>query len=70
MIPDFSDVILNFASPEIQSPSFIGDLSRSRRGQAVFYGDETWLRMFPRAFLRSEGVTSFFVTDYTEVGGV
>ncbi len=33
----------------------------------VFYGDDTWIRLFPEHFLRSEGTTSFFVTDYTEV---
>jgi ethanolaminephosphotransferase len=27
----------------------------------VFYGDDTWLRLFPRHFVRSEGVSSFFV---------
>lgn len=35
--------------------------------QSVFYGDDTWLKLFPDTFLRSEGTTSFFVNDYTEV---
>ncbi|KAK3089470.1 hypothetical protein FSP39_003870 [Pinctada imbricata] len=33
----------------------------------VFYGDDTWLNLFPAHFSRQEGTTSFFVTDYTEV---
>ncbi|VDK51215.1 unnamed protein product [Cylicostephanus goldi] len=33
----------------------------------LFYGDDTWLRLFPNAFSESEGVTSFYVNDYTEV---
>ncbi|XP_046445872.1 GPI ethanolamine phosphate transferase 2-like isoform X2 [Daphnia pulex] len=33
----------------------------------VFYGDDTWLKLFPGKFLRSEGTTSFFVNDFKEV---
>ncbi|CAG7835545.1 unnamed protein product, partial [Allacma fusca] len=34
----------------------------------VFYGDDTWLRLFPgNEFTRAEGVSSFFVTDFYEV---
>lgn len=34
----------------------------------VFYGDDTWLRLFPTHFeADSEGTVSFFVKDYTEV---
>ena len=33
----------------------------------VFYGDDTWIKLFPGHFLRTDGTTSFFVTDYTEV---
>lgn len=35
----------------------------------VFYGDDTWLKLFPsdKFFLRHEGVTSFFASDYHEV---
>lgn len=36
--------------------------------EIVFYGDDTWLKLFPEGvFKRSEGVTSFFVTDFYEV---
>ena len=33
----------------------------------VQYGDDTWIKLFPGAFLRAEGTSSFFVADYTEV---
>ena len=33
----------------------------------VFYGDDTWIKLFPDHFERFDGTTSFFVTDYTEV---
>lgn len=35
--------------------------------KTVFYGDNTWLNLFPNEFFRSEGVNSFFANDYTEV---
>ena len=31
------------------------------------FGDDTWLKLFPNHFDRSDGTTSFFVSDYTEV---
>ena len=33
----------------------------------TFFGDDTWTRLFPGKFLRQDPVTSFFVSDYTEV---
>lgn len=33
----------------------------------LFFGDETWLKLFPNQFERFDGTNSFFVTDYTEV---
>lgn len=35
----------------------------------IFYGDDTWVRLFPKHFLEYDGTTSFFVSDYTEVRG-
>lgn len=42
--------------------------AKSQGKKLVFYGDDTWLSLFPEHFIRSDGTTSFFVTDYTEVG--
>ena len=33
----------------------------------IFYGDDTWTRLFPNSFLREDPTTSFYVNDYTEV---
>ena len=33
----------------------------------TFFGDDTWLKLFPGHFQREDGTTSFFVADYTEV---
>ena len=33
----------------------------------VFYGDDTWIRLFPNSFQRQDPTTSFYVNDYTEV---
>ena len=34
----------------------------------TMFGDDTWLKLFPGRFVREDGTTSFFVSDYTEVG--
>ena len=47
--------------------SCFSSLRVSSRRRMVFYGDETWVRLFPSSFLRQDPTTSFFVTDYTEV---
>ncbi len=65
-IPGFVDVLLNFASAELQDDNVISQLRQAGR-RVVFYGDDTWIKLFPDHFIRSEGTTSFFVTDYTEV---
>ncbi|XP_011337922.2 GPI ethanolamine phosphate transferase 2 isoform X2 [Ooceraea biroi] len=65
-VPNFVDVILNFGSKPHNSDSLLLQARRQER-RLVFYGDNTWLSLFPHAFERHEGTTSFFVTDFTEV---
>lgn len=65
-IPGFIDVVMNFDSAELANDNLLYQLNASGKA-AVFYGDDTWLKLFPRSFIRSEGTTSFFVSDYTEV---
>ena len=66
-IPGFSDIIFNLGSSEIAEDSLIHQLHSSGH-KILFYGDDTWLRLYPDKFLpRSEGTTSFFVNDFTEV---
>ncbi|XP_044736808.1 GPI ethanolamine phosphate transferase 2 [Chrysoperla carnea] len=65
-IPNFIDVLLNFESTKLHDDNIL--LRAVEDGQKIiFYGDETWIKLFPNIFLRSEGTTSFYVNDYTEV---
>ena len=65
-IPGFVDVVLNFDTAKLTEDNLVSQLKSSGR-KIVFYGDDTWIKLFPDLFDRSDGVTSFFVTDYTEV---
>lgn len=65
-IPNFVDIALNLGSSKILDDNLL--LQAKRNGmKLVFYGDETWLKLFPHIFERNEGTTSFFVSDFTEV---
>jgi len=37
-------------------------MKAKRDGKLVMYGDDTWLKLFPNTFDRSDGTTSFFVS--------
>jgi len=63
---DFSDIMSNAASNEFKVDNFITQFKTAGK-PLIFYGDDTWLKMFPHHFKRSEGTTSFFVSDYTEI---
>ncbi|GAB1868560.1 GPI ethanolamine phosphate transferase 2 [Camponotus japonicus] len=65
-VPNFIDIVLNFGSKPLHSDNFL--LQAKKYGhKLVFYGDDTWLSLFPHMFERHDGTTSFFVTDFTEV---
>ncbi|XP_031566161.1 GPI ethanolamine phosphate transferase 2-like [Actinia tenebrosa] len=65
-IPGFVDVILNAVSSALYEDNLLAQaVSAGKR--IVFFGDDTWMKLFPGHFMRSDGTTSFFVTDYTEV---
>lgn len=77
-VPSFLDVILNFAESDTSSTLATQDtwLAQVRanlrtggqdEGKLVFYGDDTWLKLFPGFFAREDGTSSFFVSDFTEV---
>jgi ethanolaminephosphotransferase len=61
-IPNFLDLLRNFDSSEIGDDNLVDRLAQSGR-RLLFYGDDTWLKLFPGRFERSEGTTSFFVSD-------
>lgn len=66
-VPSFLDLILNFAESDTTSTlasqdTWLAQL-RARGGRLVFYGDDTWLKLFPAAFFaRADGTSSFFVS--------
>jgi ethanolaminephosphotransferase len=72
-VPSFLDVILNFAESDTTSSLASQDtwLAQAKAnldsGNLVFYGDDTWLKLFPDFFARHDGTSSFFVSDFTEV---
>lgn len=66
-IPSFLDVILNFAESDTSSTlanqdNWLAQLKAKQGGNIVMYGDDTWLKLFPDIFLRTDGTTSFFVS--------
>ncbi|XP_076462688.1 GPI ethanolamine phosphate transferase 2, catalytic subunit-like [Babylonia areolata] len=65
-IPGFVDVVLNFDSSALTEDNLVMQLKLAGK-TVTFFGDDTWLRLFPGHFTRADGTTSFFVTDYTEV---
>jgi predicted AlkP superfamily pyrophosphatase or phosphodiesterase len=65
-IPGFLDVILNFAESDTtsslaQQDNWLAQI-KANGGKLVMYGDDTWLKLFPGMFHRSDGTTSFFVS--------
>jgi ethanolaminephosphotransferase len=72
-VPSFLDVILNFAESDTSSSLASQDtwLAQAKanldNGKLIFYGDDTWLKLFPDFFARHDGTSSFFVSDFTEV---
>lgn len=66
-LPSFMDFILNLNAYQFHGDNLI-EQAYKRNKKIVFYGDDTWLAMFhSHMFLRSNGTTSFFATDYTQV---
>jgi len=65
-VPNFIDIILNFGSKPLHNDNLLFQ-AKKHGHRLVFYGDDTWLSLFPHVFDRYDGTTSFFVTDFTEV---
>ena len=71
-VPSFLDVVLNFAESDTTSTlanqdTWLAQMKAKEQGKLIMYGDDTWLKLFPDFFARSDGTTSFFVSDFTEV---
>ena len=63
---NFLDIALNFGSSQIKYDNIVTQMKRKGL-KVVFYGDDTWIKLFPHSFYRDEGVPSFFVSDFHEV---
>ncbi|ODV80933.1 major facilitator superfamily protein [Suhomyces tanzawaensis NRRL Y-17324] len=73
--PSFLDAILNVADDKDQSQGlgtqdswvhqFVNQKDEKKR--VNFFGDDTWLKLYPDMFQETEGTNSFFVSDFTEV---
>ncbi|KAJ1915879.1 major facilitator super transporter protein [Tieghemiomyces parasiticus] len=70
--PNFLDAVLNIVEGDTSATLASADnvlwqFRHAAGKRLAFYGDDTWLRLFPNLFDRYEGTTSFFVTDTVEV---
>lgn len=59
-------MVFNIDAEFLQEDNLISQMKFANK-KIIFYGDDTWMRLFPEHFERTDGTTSFFVTDYTEV---
>lgn len=70
-IPSFLDAILNIAESDTTSSLDNHDnwlyQFKQQNKTIHFFGDDTWMRLFPGLFDKTDGTTSFFVSDTTEV---
>lgn len=65
-IPSFLDVILNIdegdeSSSLASQDTWLAQMKAKNTGKLLLYGDDTWLKLFPRFFDRADGTSSFFV---------
>ncbi|XP_072475823.1 GPI ethanolamine phosphate transferase 2 isoform X2 [Notamacropus eugenii] len=65
-IPGFIDAVMNFNSPVLLEDNLIGQAKAAGK-RIIFYGDDTWIKLFPKHFIEYDGTTSFFVSDFREV---
>lgn len=74
--PNFLDAILNIADDKDSSQGLLNqdnwlyqfkNMDPSKPKILNFYGDDTWLKLFPDFFNNSDGTNSFFVNDFYDV---
>ncbi|KAK9480900.1 alkaline-phosphatase-like protein [Lipomyces japonicus] len=72
-VANFLDAVLNIAESDESSSlqnfdNWLVQFKRRKQGgKLIMFGDDTWLKLFPGLFDRSDGTSSFFVSDFTEV---
>lgn len=65
-VSNFVDIALNLGSSQVYQDNMLSQAVKMSKN-IVFYGDDTWIKLFPKVFSRYEGTTSFFVSDFIEV---
>ncbi|CAB4375764.1 unnamed protein product [Rhizophagus irregularis] len=71
-VPNFLDAILNIAESDTSSSladqdNWLVQLKNVNNKSISFFGDDTWIKLFPGLFHETDGTTSFFATDTVEV---
>ncbi|KAJ2493984.1 major facilitator super transporter protein [Coemansia sp. RSA 2050] len=71
-VPNFLDAVLNIAESDTSSSlkyhdNLLWQLKNHSNKTINMFGDDTWLRLFPDIFTRTDGTSSFFVADTVEV---
>ncbi|GLD95392.1 hypothetical protein PINS_up004036 [Pythium insidiosum] len=64
--PAFIDILKNFNSAALVDDNLMRRFQEAG-SRMVFYGDDTWLRLFPSTFQREDGTSGFFTRDTVEV---
>lgn len=64
--PAFIDVLKNFNTAQLQEENII-ERFHSAGYRLHFYGDDTWLKLFPKDFELSDGISGFFAKDTVQV---
>ena len=66
-IPSFMDYIMNLSPYTFRNDNIVHHLSKQNKN-IVFYGDDTWGKLFNHSvFYRSNLTSSMFARDYTQV---
>ncbi|KAF4042606.1 Pleckstrin homology domain-containing proteinosphodiest [Phytophthora infestans] len=65
--PAFIDILKNFNSAALDGDANLVSLLAASGKRIVFYGDDTWLKLFPETFERSDGTSGFYTRDTVEV---
>ncbi|OBZ86005.1 GPI ethanolamine phosphate transferase 2 [Choanephora cucurbitarum] len=71
-IPSFLDAILNIAESDTTSSlanhdNWVYQYKQQGNRSIYFFGDDTWIRLFPDLFTKTDGTTSFYVSDTVQV---
>ncbi|KAJ2614980.1 major facilitator super transporter protein [Coemansia sp. RSA 1365] len=71
-VPGFLDAVLNIAESDSSASlqhqdNLLWQLKTHGDKRINMFGDDTWLRLFPGLFDRTDGTSSFMVTDTVEV---